>query len=104
METPLVKILELVFVLAVTEKEESWAQTGFPCRENPGRREEQNHCLVGFLLAVTMLCTAEGQTQNWASFVRSSCHFQQPSPGWFQLASEGQSLKRGPLSCFGCNL
>lgn len=74
------------------------------CRQNPGRREAQNHCLVGFLLAGIGLCAVGGQTPNEASFVHSCCPFHQLLPMWFQLASEGRSLNRGSLSCFGCNL
>ena len=69
METPRVKILELVFMWADIEKEKSWAQTGFLFRENPGRRERRSHCLAGFLLVLTVLCALEGQAQNWVSFV-----------------------------------
>lgn len=38
MATPLVKMLELVFMLAVTEKKKSWTQTEFFSRKEAGRR------------------------------------------------------------------
>ena len=52
-------------MLADTEKKKkkkSWAQTGFFSRKKSERREEQNHFLIGFLLSVTLLWPAEGQT------------------------------------------
>ena len=104
METPLVKILELVFMWADTETEESRTQTGFSSGENPGRREKQSHCLAGFLLTVPVLCAAEGQAQNRPSFVHGSCCFHQPLPRGFQQSPEGQLLTRGSLFHFGCNL
>lgn len=47
METALITMLELVFMLADTEKRKSWAQTTFCPREKSGRRGEQGRCPQG---------------------------------------------------------
>lgn len=61
MATPLVKMLELVFMLADIEKKKSWTQTEFFSRKEAGRRGQAGTQTV---LAAILVHLGRGRTQS----------------------------------------
>lgn len=111
MVTPLVKMLELVFMLAGIEKKKkrtvgSRLSSFQESKQRDGR--SRINCLIGYLLSVIPLCPVEGQTVTdtklgelcpQVSFTSTGLCLECSS--WHQTDNH---FKTGSFSCFGYNL
>lgn len=104
METALVRMLELVFMLADTEKKEKLGPDYILSKEEFREKGGAGPVSTGFLPAGVLLSPLQGQTLKDSELGGRCAWFLSLPPAVasvLKLAPEGQSLPEQGSSCFG---